>query len=82
MSTYKALTQEEWEWEECKNEHSLFIESLHQMIGPHVMLSDWVSLGMKETLHYDPHKDESQNAEMFPMLDEEPDVILECGTNM
>ena len=28
-SLHQALTQEEWEQEECKNEHSLFMESLH-----------------------------------------------------
>ena len=33
-STYWALTQEEWEREECKAECSSFMESLHQRLGP------------------------------------------------
>ena len=34
-STYQALTEDEWEWEEYKQECSSFMESLHQRLGPH-----------------------------------------------
>ena len=77
--TYHALAQDEWEWEECKNEHSIFIESLHQALGPCARLSDLVDLGLEETLQYDPYEDKLQNAEMFLMLDEEPEVTPEWG---
>ena len=78
-SPYKALTQEEWEQGECKNECSLFMESLHQMMGPNTKLRDLVHLGVEETLQIDPYENKSQNAETFPMLDEEPEVNPEWG---
>ena len=34
---------------------------------------------MEETLQYDPYEDKLQNAEMLPMLDEEPEVTPELG---
>ena len=43
-------------------------------MGSHTRLRDLVNLGVEETLQYDPDKDESQNAETFPMLDEEPEM--------
>ena len=76
---YQALTQDEWEWEGCKNEHSFFMESLHQALGPHARLSDLVNLGVEETPQDDPYEDGLQNAETFPMLDEEPEVTPEGG---
>ena len=59
-STYQALTQDEWEWEECTNEHSLFMESLHQALSPHARSSDLV---VNETPQYDSYDVELQNAE-------------------
>ena len=47
------------------------------MLGPHARLSNLVNLGVEKTPQYDPYEDKSQNAEMFLMLDEEPDVTLE-----
>ena len=78
-SMNQALTQEEWKQEECKNEVSLLMESLHQTLGPCTVLRDLVKLGVEETPQYDPYKDESQNAEKFPMLDEKPKVTPEWG---
>ena len=78
-STYQALTQDEWEQDECKNKCSLFMESLHQTMDPHTSLRDLANLGVEETPQYNPYKDESQNAETFPMLDEEPEGTPEWG---
>ena len=55
-SMYQALIQEEWEWKECKAEHSLFIMSLYQKLGPHVKLRDLVELGVEDTPQYDPYE--------------------------
>ena len=76
---YLALAQEEWEWEECRAELSLFLESHHQRLGPCAMVGDLVELVAEDTLHYNPYEDELQNAEMFPILDEGPVVIPEWG---
>ena len=78
-STYWELTQDEWEQEECKNERSLFMVSLHKVMCHHMMLRDLVDLGVEETLQYDTDEDESQNAETLPMLDEEPEVTPNRG---
>ena len=75
-STYWAPTQKEWEWEECKAECSSFMESLHWKLGPCDKLRELVDLGVEETPQYDPYEDELQNAETFPILDEEPEVTL------
>ena len=48
-SMYQALTQDEWEWQECKNECSLFMKSLHQALVSCRRLSDFVNLGVGET---------------------------------
>ena len=48
------------------------MESLHQMLGSLAMLKDLGKLGVKDTLQYDTYWDKLQNAETFPMLDEEP----------
>ena len=68
-SMHHALTQEEWEQEECKAEHSSFMESLHQRFGPCAVVRDLVELGAEDTPQYDPHEDDSQNAETLPILD-------------
>ena len=72
---YQAITQDEWEWEECKEKLSLFMELLHQRLGLH----DLVKLGAENMPQYDPYDDESQNADEFPILDEEPGVTSEWG---
>ena len=55
------------------------MESLHQALGPCTRLSDLVDLGVEETPQYDPYEDKSQNAETFPMLDEEPEITPKWG---
>ena len=45
------------------------------------MVSDLAYLGSEDMPQYDPYEDESQNAEMFHILDEEPEVIPEWGGN-
>ena len=44
--------------------------SLHQRLDPLTNMKDIVELSMEDTLQYDPYKDDLQNAEMFPILDE------------
>ena len=73
-STYGALTKNEWEREECKNERSSFMEFLCQVMGLHMRLRDFIDPSVKETPHYDLYKDELQNAETFLIMDEEPEV--------
>ena len=58
------------------------MESLHDVMGLHSMLSNLVNLEVEETLQYDPYEYKSQNAETFPMLDEEPEVTQIWVTNM
>ena len=48
------------------------MESLHQAMGPHMRLRDLVNLGVEETPQIDPYEIKSQNAETFPVMDEEP----------
>ena len=78
-SVFQSLTQEEWEEEECKNEHNSFMESLNQMLGPHAVLRDLVKLGVEETPQYESYEDKLQNAKTFLMLDEEPEGTPEWG---
>ena len=59
--------------------HSLFTESLHQRLGPCAMVGDLAELGKEDMLQYDPYKDEMQNAETVPTLDEGLEVIPELG---
>ena len=68
---YQALTQEEWEWEEYKTEHTLFMESLHWRLGTHATVSDLIKLGVEDTLQYNSYEDKLQNVKTFPILDEE-----------
>ena len=49
---------------------------------PHAMLRDLVDLGVEETPQNDPYEDESQNAEMFPLLDINERYTLSGGTSM
>ena len=65
-SIYLALSQEEWEWEECKAKHISFMASLHQKLGPCTELRDLVDLGVEDTPQHDPYEDELENAETFP----------------
>ena len=76
---YQALTKKNQEWDECKAEQSFLMELLHQRLGPHAMLGDLVELGAEDTPQYDPYADDSQNAETFHMLDEEPEVTPKWG---
>ena len=48
------------------------MESLCQRLGPYTEVQDLLELGVEDTLQYDPYDDESQNAEKFPILEEEP----------
>ena len=71
---YQALNQEEWEQEDFKPYHSLLMESLTQRLDSWAMVGDLVKLCIEDMLQYNAYKDESQNAETFPMLDKEPVV--------
>ena len=73
----QSFTQEELEWKECKAKCSLFTESLHQRLGHHAMMANLVELGAKDATQYDPYEDKSQNAQTFPIMDEEPEVAPE-----
>ena len=55
------------------------MESLHHRFGPHAERRDLVELGVEDMLLYDPYEYKAQNAETFPMLDEEPEVTPEWG---
>ena len=63
-STYKAPTQEEWEQEECKAEHSLFMDPFTR--GLALMLL--CKTGTKDTPKYDPYKDKVQRDNSSPSL--------------
>ena len=56
--------------------------SLYQKMGPPAGLRDLVGLCMEDTIQYDPYENKLQNAKMFPMLDEEPEVTPEWGTSI
>ena len=47
--------------------------------GNESRLRDFVDLGVEETQQCNPYKDTLQNAETFPMFDEEPDVTPSGG---
>ena len=68
------MTQQKWEYKECKAEHTLFIESTHQRLGPHAMVRYLVKVGVEDTLHYNPYEEELQNVETFTILDEKAEV--------
>ena len=50
------------------------MESIQQRLGPCITIGDQVQLGAKDTHQYDPYKDKLQNADRFPILDEDPQV--------
>ena len=52
----QALTREEWEQVECKEEHNSFMETLHQMLGPSTMVGNQEDMVSEDTLQYDPHE--------------------------
>ena len=58
------------------------MESLHQRLGPHAMVRDLVELGVEDRPWYDPYKDELQNADMSPILNEEPEATQSGRANM
>ena len=58
------------------------MESLHQRLGSCTEVRDLVELGVEDTLQYYPYEYKLQNAEMFPMLDKEPEATPEWGTSM
>ena len=76
-SMYRALTQDEWRKEECKNKCSSLMDSVHQALGPCTRLSNLVDLGVQETPQYVLYEDKLHNAETFPMLAEEPEITPE-----
>ena len=43
------------------------------------MVDELAELGAEDKLQYDKNEDKSQNAEMFPILDKEPEVTQEGG---
>ena len=55
------------------------MESLYQKLGPQAMARDLVELGVEDILQYNPYEDRSQNVQMFPILDKEPQVNPEWG---
>ena len=59
--TYQALTQDKWKSDECKQEPSSFMKSLHQSIGPHAMVGDLAELEVEDMLQSDQNEDELQN---------------------
>ena len=63
----------------CKAEHIFIMASLHEKLHLHAVLRVLVELGVEDIPQYDPHEDELSNAKMFPMLDEEPEVIPNWG---
>ena len=41
------------------------------------MVRDLVELGVEDALQYNPYEEKLQNAKMFPMLDQEPELTPE-----
>ena len=52
------------------------MDSIHLRLGPCGMVRDLVELGVEDS---DPYEDVLQNAEMFTILDKEPEVTPEWG---
>ena len=74
---YQALTQDEWDRKELKDESSMFMESLHQSLSLQATVDDLVELDAEDVPQYNSYDIESQNVEMCPSLDEEPEVTPE-----
>ena len=53
-STYKALDQNEWKQEECRDECRSFIELFHQSLGSWAMVDNLADLGTDNTSQYNP----------------------------
>ena len=47
------------------------------MLGLYARVDDLVELDVEDTPQHDPYEDKMQNAETFPILDEEPEATLE-----
>ena len=58
---------------------SLFMKWLRQWLGSHATTGDLIELGAENIPQYDPYEDNVHNAEIFPILGEEPEVTLEWG---
>ena len=56
--------------------------SLHHKLGPGAEVRDLVELGVENMPKCYSYVDKSQNAEIFSILDEEPEVTSEWGENM
>ena len=80
--TYQALIQEEWKHKNYKSECSLFVDFLHQRLGPNTMVRDQVELGVENALQYDPYEDKLQNVKTFSILDKEPGYPQSGETSM
>ena len=63
--------------DEFKYGHRLFMESLHQRLGPQAYWMNVVDLGGEGMPQYNPYEDESQKVETFPSFNEEPEATLE-----
>ena len=48
-------------------------------MGPNIVLRDFVNMGVEETPQNDSYENESQYAETFLILNEEPEVYLKWG---
>ena len=55
------------------------MELLLQRCDPQAMVRDPAELGIEDMSQFDPYENESQNAETFPILDEELGVTPEWG---
>ena len=55
------------------------MELLHLKLGPCDRVGDLKELGAEDKQQYDPYEVESQSAETFPILDEEPEITLKWG---
>ena len=61
---YQVLTLKKLGREECKHIHGLFMESIHQRLGPQAMVNDLTDRGTEDMPHYDPYEDESQSMDI------------------
>ena len=52
------------------------METPHQRLGPHAMVTNLVEMCAEDTKHYDLYEDKSQNNETLPILDEESEVSI------
>ena len=52
---------------------------VHERLGSHILPRDLENIGPKDTPHYDPYEDETQNKHSFPQLAEELEPMPEVG---